>query len=60
MQMYEYQCKKCEHAFEAIQKLDEKPLRKCPKCESKNSLVKLISGSLIKFSGEGWTPKFHN
>ena len=59
MPMYEYQCKKCEYAFEVIQKLDDSPLRKCPECESKRSLIKLLSGSLIQFKGDGWTPKFH-
>jgi putative FmdB family regulatory protein len=57
--MYEYECKDCEHIFEVIQKLDDKPLTKCHECGAKKGLVKLLSSSVLQFNGEGWTPKFH-
>lgn len=41
--IYEYRCKKCEHEFEAFQKMSDPELKKCPSCK-KVSLVKLISG----------------
>jgi putative FmdB family regulatory protein len=57
--MYEYECKKCEYIFEQLQKMDARPLRKCPKCGAKKGLTKILSGSVIYFNGEGWTPTFH-
>ncbi len=60
MPMYEYECKKCEHTFEELQKMTDKPLKKCPECGAKKGLVKLLSSSSLQFNGEGWTPKFHN
>jgi putative FmdB family regulatory protein len=42
MPTYEYECSKCEFAFEAVQKLSEPPLIKCPACKRKK-LIKLIS-----------------
>ena len=59
MPVYEYECKKCEYVFEEFQNLDDSPLANCPECKIKNSLVKLLSASVIQFKGEGWTPKFH-
>jgi len=52
MPLYEYKCLNCETTFEALQKLDEKPLNKCPKCGGK--LKKLISAPSIQFKGSGW------
>jgi len=60
MPMYEYECKKCEYVFEELQKMTDKPLKRCPECGEKKSLVKLLSSSALKFNGEGWTPKFYN
>ncbi len=53
MPTYEYECTKCGHAFEASQKMTDKPLSKCPKCEKK--LRRLIgSGGGIIFKGPGF------
>ncbi|HVG91998.1 MAG TPA: zinc ribbon domain-containing protein, partial [Alphaproteobacteria bacterium] len=30
MPLYEYQCKKCKHKFEKIQKFSDRAIRKCP------------------------------
>jgi putative FmdB family regulatory protein len=32
MPFYEYQCKKCGHHLEAMQKVNDAPLKKCPEC----------------------------
>ncbi|MGA7685079.1 MAG: zinc ribbon domain-containing protein [Terriglobales bacterium] len=52
MPLYEYQCKKCKHRFEQIQKFSDKPIKKCPKCGG--PLEKLISASAVQFKGSGW------
>ena len=32
MPLYEYQCEKCGHRFERIQKFSDKMVKKCPEC----------------------------
>lgn len=51
MPIYEYQCAKCG-VFDAMQKITEKPLRKCPTCKGKVS--KLISNTAFQLKGTGW------
>ena len=54
MPTYEYQCSNCDHAFEVLQSMLEKKLRKCPECDKK-TLHRLIgSGSGIIFKGTGF------
>lgn len=53
MPIYEYQCKKCEHQFETIQKFSEDPLKRCPEC-GKLSLKKLVSRAAFRLKGGGW------
>jgi putative FmdB family regulatory protein len=53
MPIYEYQCTKCEHKLEALQKMSEKPLRDCPAC-GKSGLNKLISAASFRLKGGGW------
>jgi len=52
MPIYEYQCKSCGTTIEAIQKFDDKPLRKCRECSGK--LEKLISRTSFQLKGGGW------
>jgi len=53
MPTYEYQCKKCEHKFEAFQQITEKPLNECPVC--KGPLQRLIgTGAGFIFKGSGF------
>jgi len=33
--LYEYECKKCGHRFEVIQKFSDKPVGKCEMCGGK-------------------------
>jgi putative FmdB family regulatory protein len=53
MPIYEYECTKCSHYLEALQKIADKPLRECPEC-GKHSLKRLISAPMFRLSGSGW------
>ena len=54
MPTYQYECDACGNAFELIQSLSEKKLRKCPKCK-KFKLYRLIgTGTGIIFKGSGF------
>jgi len=50
--LYEYECRRCHHRFERIQKYSDPLARKCPSC--KGSVRKLISAPGIRFKGSGW------
>jgi putative FmdB family regulatory protein len=52
MPLYEYQCKKCGHRFEKIQKFSDKPVKKCPQCGG--SVEQTISAPAVQFKGSGW------
>ncbi len=52
MPIYEYECKKCAHRFEVIQKVSDAPVKKCEKCKGKAE--RLISSPAIQFKGSGW------
>jgi putative FmdB family regulatory protein len=52
MPLYEYQCKKCGHRFEKIQKFSDKPVKKCPECGG--SVEQVISAPAVQFKGSGW------
>ena len=53
MPFYEYQCTNCGHHEEALQKVTDKPLKKCPNC-GKNGLRKLMSAPVFRLKGSGW------
>lgn len=53
MPIYEYECKKCGHRFESLQKSSDEPLKICPSCEAE-SLTKLISSAGFQLKGTGW------
>ena len=52
MPIYEYQCRRCEHRFELIQKFSDKPRKRCPECSG--AVDRLISPPAIRFKGSGW------
>ncbi len=52
MPLYEYQCKKCKHRFEKIQKFSDSAVKKCPECGG--PVEKLLSASSMQFKGSGW------
>jgi len=51
MPIYEYQCKKCGQ-FETMQKITDRPLTRCPTCQSK--VTKLMSNTSFQLKGSGW------
>jgi putative FmdB family regulatory protein len=53
MPIYEYECQKCGHTLEALQKLSDKPLRECPEC-GRHQLKRLVSAPLFRLAGSGW------
>ena len=53
MPFYEYECGACGHHLEAMQKLSDAPLRKCPDC-GRQKLVRLISAPVFRLKGAGW------
>lgn len=53
MPFYEYQCSNCGHVLEAMQKITDAPLRKCPEC-GKTTLKKLLSAPVFRLKGSGW------
>ena len=53
MPIYEYECQKCGHTLEALQKFSDKPLRECPEC-GKHQLKRLVSAPLFRLAGSGW------
>src|SRR5882672_94316 len=53
MPFYEYQCKSCGHDLEAMQKISDPPLRKCPQC-GKSQLQRLMSAPVFRLKGGGW------
>lgn len=53
MPFYEYQCTRCGHDVEVLQKISDPPLRKCPDC-GRSALVKLVSAPVFRLKGSGW------
>jgi putative FmdB family regulatory protein len=53
MPFYEYQCKSCGHTLEAMQKVNDSPLKKCPDC-GKSQLMRLMSAPVFRLKGGGW------
>lgn len=52
MPLYEYECERCDHRFERIQKFSDPPVETCPKCGG--PVHKLMSSPAIQFKGSGW------
>jgi len=52
MPIYEYQCRRCGHRLEAMQRIADRPLKRCPECGG--GLKKLISAPAFQFKGSGW------
>src|SRR5690242_19025037 len=52
MPIYEYQCKKCHHRFERIQKFSDPHIKKCPECGG--PVEQLLSPPAVQFKGSGW------
>lgn len=53
MPTYEYECTKCGHTFELIQRISDKPVERCPECKGK--VRRLIHGGMgVIFKGSGF------
>ena len=53
MPIYEYACQKCGHTVDALQKVSDPPLRKCPECGALK-LKRLVSAPQFRLKGTGW------
>jgi len=52
MPTYEYQCENCGYKFEKFQKMSDKPMKKCPKCDKE--VKRLIGAGIgVIFKGKG-------
>ena len=52
MPLYEYRCLKCGRVSEVLQRINDRPLRKCEICSGR--LKKLISRTSFQLKGGGW------
>jgi putative FmdB family regulatory protein len=53
MPFYEYECSACKYYVEALQKVSDEPMKKCPSC-GKETLQRLISAPVFRLKGAGW------
>jgi len=53
MPFYEYRCTSCGFETEELQKVTDKPLKKCEQC-GKSTLKKLMSATAFRLKGGGW------
>ncbi len=53
MPLYEYQCPKCGHRFERIQKFSDPDPKKCPECGA-GKIERLLHAPAVQFKGSGW------
>ncbi len=53
MPFYEYECTSCKFYTEVMQKITDRPLKKCPSC-GRNTLRKLVSAPNFRLKGGGW------
>jgi putative FmdB family regulatory protein len=54
MPTYAYRCTKCEHEFEAVEKITAHPrVKKCPLCGGRSQRV-ISGGAGFLFKGEGF------
>ena len=54
MPIYEYYCEVCNSNFEVFQKMDEKTLKECIKCNKSTKVVKLLTAPGFRLKGSGW------
>jgi putative FmdB family regulatory protein len=52
MPLHEYVCSRCGKHIEAVQKVNDPPLKVCQFCGG--ALKKIISAPAIQFKGNGW------
>jgi putative FmdB family regulatory protein len=54
MPTYEYHCDACEYNFDEFQSINDKPLKKCPKCGKPKLRRVFGAGAAIIFKGSGF------
>jgi putative FmdB family regulatory protein len=54
MPTYEYHCDACEHNLDEFQSINDKPLKKCPKCGKPKLRRVFGAGAAIIFKGSGF------
>ena len=54
MPTYDYQCRKCDHAWEMFQSITAKPIRKCPECGKLSAKRVIGPGAGVIFKGGGF------
>jgi len=53
MPFYEYECPSCKYYLEVLQKINDKPVKKCPSC-GKAGFKRLMSAPVFRLKGSGW------
>ena len=53
MPIYGYECKSCDHTFDALQKMSDPVLVDCPEC-GEAALKKQLSAPKFRLKGAGW------
>ena len=53
MPFYQYKCTACGYDEEVLQKINDKPLKKCPVC-GKSTMKKVVSAAAFRLKGGGW------
>jgi putative FmdB family regulatory protein len=53
MPIYEYQCTKCDHQFDVLQKMQDAPIEHCPQCLN-DTATRLVSAPGFQLKGTGW------
>ncbi len=52
MPIYEYRCLKCGHQFEKMQKISDRPVSRCEKCNER--VTRVFHPVAIHFKGSGF------
>jgi putative FmdB family regulatory protein len=50
--IYEYECERCQHRLEIMQRFRDRPLKKCEECGG--PVHKVLSAPGLVFKGSGW------
>ncbi|MCD6663840.1 MAG: zinc ribbon domain-containing protein [Comamonas sp.] len=53
MPIYSYRCSHCGHAQDALQKISDAPLTRCPAC-GQEAYVKQLTAAGFQLKGTGW------
>lgn len=54
MPSYDYECRSCEHSFEAFQSMSDEPLKVCPSCGQAQLRRVIGGGTGVIFKGSGY------